>query len=103
MNLLWHFTVDSIGRLTGLRDRCRCPKCAAVGTWKPHGGWFDFGDVAGRLRWMCKCCGWYVDERGSGWVRPHVEKKVWDFPGNGADGDLPKDMLGAAKLWPWRG
>lgn len=34
MDLLYLVT-----RYTGMRDRLRCPRCTAVGTWKMHGTW----------------------------------------------------------------
>lgn len=110
---VWHFIADGPLRLIGMRDRLRCPECSAVGTWKPHGGLFDREDVlflpilmqtwwgTKRRRWMCKWCGWYRDERGVGYVRPNLEKKCWDFTGNGAADATPKELVGT--LWPWRG
>lgn len=54
-----HQFVDTL-RFVGLRDRLRCPKCQAVGTYKPHGGWFDIEDkFLGIRRWICKWCGYY--------------------------------------------
>ena len=58
LRAVWHQLVD-FSRLIGLRDRLRCPKCKAVGTWKPHGGWLDLEDSEGNRRWLCKWCGYY--------------------------------------------
>jgi len=52
----------------GMRDRLRCPKCKAVGTWKPHGAWFLNSKESGR-RWLCKWCGYYLG-------RPFNQKSV---------------------------
>jgi len=60
-NWLWiirHQICDA-ARIFGIRDRLRCPECKSVGTWKPHGGWFDNSKASGR-RWLCKWCGHYV-------------------------------------------
>lgn len=57
---LWHQLWD-FARLLGLRDRLRCPRCRAVGSYKPHGGWLDTGDKRGIRRWLCKWCGYYHD------------------------------------------
>ena len=66
-------------RLIGLRDRLRCPRCKAVGTWKPHGGWLDFEDTRRVRRWLCKWCGYYVSP-SEGERRCHpVARKAWEF------------------------
>lgn len=97
-------------RFVGMRDRLRCPACFAVGTWKPHGFWSArrSGDrpVA---RWLCKCCGRYEGPEGvwTGWVCPVAG--VWRLPrpvDPTAPEDLPatpKQLLKAAKVWPWVG
>lgn len=41
LNPVVHFFFEAL-RFVGLRDRLRCPKCSAVGTWKPHGGILTF-------------------------------------------------------------
>jgi len=61
MNKYWfiikHQFFDCL-RFIGMRDRLRCPSCKAVGSWKPHGGWFDESKESGR-RWLCKYCGYF--------------------------------------------
>ncbi len=46
--------------------RLKCPACESLGFWRPFGGWLSraFGDNRGKRRWLCKWCGWYVDEGG---------------------------------------
>lgn len=50
--------LGDFSRLWGMRDRCRCPNCEAVGTFKAHGGWLDSSRASGR-RFLCKWCGYY--------------------------------------------
>src|SRR5262245_44707835 len=79
--------------LVGLRDRLRCPKCKAVGTWKPHGGWCELTanwwvDYKSRLlpgvpystdrRWVCKWCGYVRSHVGEQQAYPNKAKRVWD-------------------------
>jgi len=65
--------------LIGMRDRLRCPDCWAIGTWKPHGGWFDVEDTRKVRRWMCKWCGIYCGPEG--WKKAGIdfEKGCWDL------------------------
>jgi len=105
--------------LVGLRDRLRCPKCSAVGTWKPHGGWCDRfvewrTNFAATLkpgvphstdrRWICKYCGFCRCGGGELYGAPNAAKGVWDR--KGAD-SLPTPKEAVEKLcgttWPWRG
>src|ERR1700676_1134802 len=74
-----HQFFDSL-MLIGMRDRLRCPECRAVGTWKPHGGWFESIDnwrtgmrarvktlgaqYATNRRWLCKYCGYNLSTTG---------------------------------------
>jgi hypothetical protein len=112
MNALVHQLADSL-RFIGMRDRLRCPMCKAVGTWKPHGGWFDNSDVRRVRRWMCKWCGWYLGPEGKRWVAPNIVKRCWDFrcPDSGK---TPVELVApewnptinaadAPRVWPWRG
>lgn len=109
----WRFRGTLIGhelfaalRLVGMRDRLRCPDCRAVGTWKPHGGWYDrrHGDTRAVRRWMCKCCGRYEGPEGVRRVRPNATRGYWDFVhGDDEFGQTPKQMLADVKLWPWVG
>jgi allantoicase len=78
---LKHCFFDFI-RLIGMRDRLRCPKCAAVGTWKPHGGWLDGDDKRKVRRWMCKWCGYYVGPEGEKIVGLDSDKGCWTLEAN---------------------
>ena len=108
--------------LIGMRDRLRCPKCKAVGTWKPHGGWCDrsydwwtsyaalqavfalgAGYAADR-RWICKYCGYTHDKNGEHIGAPSGKTKVW---AERDEHSLPTPKEAVEKLcgttWPWRG
>lgn len=105
--------------LVGLRDRLRCPKCTAVGTWKPHGGWVDKGwdawtgfkktlrpgvRYATERRWVCKYCGYVRWSGGENQAYPNSKKGVWDEKCD--DSTLtPKQAVETVldKVWPWRG
>ena len=82
MFAFWHQIAD-LSRIIGIRDRLRCPnpKCRAIGTWKPHGGWIDvyLGDVAGTRRWMCKFCGLTRYATGDKWAAPSSELGYWEL------------------------
>ena len=108
--------------LVGLRDRLRCPKCSAVGTYKPHGGWCDkFNDwrtayrglreafmrgaqYATTRRWVCKYCGYTRDINGEHFGAPDKVLSVWAERGANS-GSTPKEAveLVCGKVWPWRG
>ena len=49
---------ELLGLIRPIRNRCRCPKCKAVGTYKPHGYLTGNSRESGR-RWLCKWCGYY--------------------------------------------
>lgn len=108
--------------LIGMRDRLRCPKCRAVGTFKPHGGWLDkFYDwrtnnrdlraafaagakYATDRRWVCKYCGYVRCWAGELQAYPNSNIKVW------AEKDMfslptPKEAVEkyCGTTWPWRG
>ena len=90
---LWRATVHQFYdclRILGLRDRLRCPKCKAVGTWKPHGGFLDFGDIRKVRRWMCKWCGYYSGPEGELYCQPDIRKGYWDLP---ALGEITTEFL----------
>lgn len=100
-------------RWVGLRDRLRCPKCRAVGTWKPHGGWWDRwhdGDRPAR-RWMCKWCGYYIGPEGTPAVFPDPARGWWTLPypldpdAPPEPGKTPSVVLAEhlGSTWPWRG
>src|SRR5277367_3034579 len=76
--------------LFGLRDRLRCPKCRAVGTWKPHGGWIErwtpshiemlsklpsYTKRAYDRRWLCKYCGYNLNFIGEFQCYPNSHTK----------------------------
>jgi hypothetical protein len=106
--------------LVGLRDRLRCPRCKAVGTWKPHGGWLDLlvewwtnqhanlpleaGPPAKTRRWVCKYCGYIRSCIGEQQGRPNRVKRVWDVHGPDST-PTPKEAVEQAcgTVWPWRG
>lgn len=86
--------------LIGMRDRLRCPKCRAVGTWKPHGGWWEDG---AQRRWLCKWCGYYYNP-----AHPKITKCVpgetsWQpAPRGQILPPTPAEAVGE-KVWPWLG
>jgi hypothetical protein len=107
--------------LIGLRDRLRCPKCRAVGTWKPHGGWFEFlnrdhrsgfikevirkygAKEAHNRRWLCKYCGFNVSTEGVFQCCPDGKTKVWAVREQAEQPTpTPKERVGP-DIWPWRG
>ena len=101
--------------LVGIRDRLRCPKCKAVGTWKPHGGWLDnfvawkwnfaamlpagVGVLTAR-RWVCKYCGYVRNKDGEFQAYPNSVKKVW-YQKDENSTPTPKERVG--ELNPWAG
>ena len=58
------FKAYLISMLPYFRNRLRCPRCSAVGTWKPHGTVFDRQDRRKVVRWLCKWCGLYRGPEG---------------------------------------
>lgn len=99
--LLHEITFQS--RFIGLRDRLRCPRCHAVGTWKPHGGFFAVGDLRPVRRWLCKFCGHYRGPEGELTCRPSSVRKCWILPDEDGYGEpTPLERLGT-EVWPWRG
>ena len=94
-------------RLVGLRDRLRCPRCSAVGTWKPHGTRRERarGDRPAR-RWMCKWCGFYCGPEGVREARPDWVIGSWQLVGESANqGPSPREAVAEAlgKTNPWHG
>lgn len=101
---------------TGWRDRMRCPRCTAVGTWKMHGTWWErwrYGDIHLR-RWGCKWCGhWIASGKGEfaefhgrtvAW--PREKPAVWGYPDptlgrNPTPAEAVHERMG--RTWPWRG
>jgi ribosomal protein S27AE len=106
MNPVVHEVLYWLARLTGMRDRLRCPRCTAVGTFKMHG---DFvhqlqGDRPAR-RWMCKYCGYYLGPEGRTQVFPSSRTGAWIGPGGGEREPTPseavRDRMG--RTWAWFG
>lgn len=93
--------------LTGIRDRLRCPCCAAVGTYKPHASCLDGRGNRRPWRWLCKFCGYYRGPEGTGFLcYPSKSQKGWVFfTDNHPDEDkrTPRDILRDRDVWPWRG
>lgn len=102
--------------LVGLRDRLRCPKCKAVGTYKPHGGWCELfhsfiTNVRATLkqgtryatdrRWLCKFCGYNVTPDGTFQCYPNARTGAWGLKDD--DSTLTPQQLIGTKIWPWRG
>lgn len=88
---IWDFS-----RIVGLRDRLRCPRCLAVGTWKPHGGWMDGADERKVRRWICKWCGLYRGPEGE--RQAFMGKTAWEL----GDGPTPQAVHGGWQR-PWFG
>lgn len=100
---LWHQIADLL-RIVGLRDRLRCPKCRAVGTWKPHGGWLDARESRFRRRWMCKWCGYHFNSDGEAKVFPSAAQGCWMTVGSLPQYDpTPQEILEPHKINPWFG
>jgi ribosomal protein S27AE len=106
MNPVVHEVLFWLAYLTGMRDRLRCPRCTAVGTFKMHG---DFrsqlqGDRPAR-RWMCKYCGYYVGPEGRTQAYPSSRTGAWAGPGGGVRDQTPSEVIGEhmGRVWPWWG
>ena len=101
MNTFWHQLID-FARIVGARDRLRCPRCRAVGTWKPHGGWLDVwlgGDTRGIRRWICKWCGLYRDAQGQDEAVVGRGGRHWELLRHWPSGRTPKQMCDGAHPW----
>jgi hypothetical protein len=93
-------------RFIGIRDRLRCPRCRAVGTWKPHGSFLDHDDTRKVRRWLCKWCGFYVGPEGELDCVVDPDKKCWVLPWEKPDGITPSGAVAESSIsrtWPWRG
>ncbi len=93
-------------RFVGLRDRLRCPRCKAVGTWKPHGARLDREDKRKVRRWMCKWCGYYIGPEGVRQAEPRSTSMVWELRGDDLRGFTPQETMErnyTYRVWPWRG
>ena len=118
--LLWLFLI-----VTRLRDRLRCPKCKAVGTYKLHAP--SLGEeTEPPWRWLCKYCGYYRDKNGKRWCVPSPTFGCWIFKDQkeGYKGKTPletvrdgsvadyqtacltadlEELKPGYTVWPWRG
>ncbi len=80
----WFCLIDAVTRVVGARHRLRCPRCRAVGTWKPHGGWFERSHAYHVPRWLCKWCGLYFRADLPNCIgEAHLGATVWE-EGEGA-------------------
>ena len=79
-----------------MRDRLRCHRCRAVGTWKPHGGWLH-RDKLSRRR-LCKYCGYFINASKISLCRPSKTRKVWSHTGS-----MKRPIELCDPLDPWRG
>lgn len=124
--------IVAFGYLTKTRDRWRCPRCTAVGTWKPHGGIVDElvarwsgevvikrepepGEITIRQvrRWLCKFCGLYYGPEGTvqAFIPDDPDRPWWVLPSPfdpaspERAGDTPDDVLfrEMGRVWPWNG
>ncbi len=107
------------------RYRQKCPSCKAIGTWNTHGGWLDrllarFDGTNRELkeknipprwarRWLCKYCGYFIDNKGVGSCHVGFIIPVWKEDGGMDDpeGLTPKraveQVFGSeSPPWPWR-
>lgn len=97
VNPVSHQLADAL-RIFGLRDRLRCPRCRAVGTWKPHGGWMDVEDERKVRRWICKWCGLYRGPEGE--LQAGIGATAWTLESS----RTPKSILDKETTsWPWFG
>lgn len=107
MNLVTHELWAAL-RFVGMRDRLRCPRCGKVGTWKPHGGWYDrrHGDSRAVRRWLCKWCGLYRGPEGELDAFPSTETGAWALPGWAEREPTPAEAIESfygRSIDPWRG
>jgi hypothetical protein len=95
----WRHQFYDFLRLIGLRDRLRCPRCRAVGTFKPHGGWLDVEDERKVRRWICKWCGLYRGPEGE--LQAGIGPTCWTLE----HPDTPKSLLYDKRphCSPWHG
>lgn len=105
--LLHPLTIQVFCAWPWLRKRLECPRCEAIGTWKPHGSRRAQreGDRPAR-RWLCKWCGLYLGPEG--WLTCVVNNEAgyWDLPWNVPHGTTPREVVAASvipKTNPWRG
>ena len=85
----------------GVRQRLKCPRCGAIGTWKPYGGWLCWVDQRPIRRWLCKFCGYYMGLDGI--MQAETGEKVWELTPKGVDeAETPRKWL-KGKANPWAG
>ncbi len=95
--------VDAALRATRLRDRLRCPDCGAIGTYKPHGTWFDRQDLRDAPRWLCKWCGYYVGPEGATTALLDPDGRVWTLNDTGTTPEASFRRTPVGWAWPWKG
>jgi hypothetical protein len=109
LNPILHELVSRGTYVIRMRDRLRCPRCKAVGTWKPHGSRMDRkqGDRRAVRRWLCKWCGLYFGPEG--WVDAVVDfkKHEWALPTwLDFESMTPQEAVNQSPIagaFPWRG
>ena len=100
----WHWLIDAVTRFFGMRDRLRCPRCRAIGTWKPHGGFFERRDTYHVPRWLCKWCGLYFRADLPRCIgRAHLGRDVWEENEGLTPMLLCKRVEGDGYYDPWAG
>ena len=67
-----------------------CPKCGTQ-AFQPYGGWWCLrhGDQRHVRRYLCKACGYYLDEDGEQKAVVYMQNKVWTL-----ECDVPPDYKG---------
>lgn len=99
----WFWLIDFTTRLLGIRNHLRCPRCRAIGTWKPHGGWFERHADYHVPRYLCKWCGLYFrSDLPDCFGEAHLGGKVWEE----GEGDTPMSLALKSECGaydPWAG
>lgn len=97
--LLSHSVFHSLSSMYAI-DFLPCPRCAAVGTFKPR----EAGNGRPR-RWLCKYCGLYFgpDSEGTLECHPCSKTDAWSLPQDSPREPTPWELVTGshAALWPW--
>lgn len=102
--LRWLPLIDFAVRVFGVRDRLRCPCCKAIGTWKPHGGFFDSSDTYRVPRWLCKWCGLYFRGDLPNYIgNAHLGRDAWEEGAGVTPMSLCRRIEGDGYYNPWAG
>jgi hypothetical protein len=87
-------------------NRLRCPRCGAVGTWKPREPVRDERSGAMRpFRWLCKWCGYYDGPEGQKQCCVDTVDRVWKFSEEADTHLTPRRAVRQSAIsnaWPWR-